>query len=222
MTAPAVAADSVLAAADAKLLATEFDRLPPGVQRLFLAPPVLAATVQPAGAGFALADPAALDRPAPQALLPRLAIKTWRDSGVLGVIYAGLNLRAAAERLLAHPTAPQQRVAAAWLRQGQPLRLTLWPYVDFSEASEVRFLALPGRRAQRINACLRGASGRTVGSLLPRLQQAAEAIAAQLPAQPHIVDLGCFADGRIALVDLNPGLTPRELAALRTAELPQA
>ncbi|MFN7571746.1 MAG: hypothetical protein ACK5TK_09895 [Betaproteobacteria bacterium] len=212
------AVPSALDSADAKLLATEFDRLPAGVQRLFLAPPLLSATVQPADAGFALADPAALDRPAPQALLPRLAIKTWRDSGVLGVIYAGLNLRVAAERLLAHPTAPQRRVAAAWLRREQPLRLTLWPYVDFSGVSEVRFLVLPGRRAQRINACLRGETGRAVGSQLPRLRQAAEAIAAQLPAQPHIVDLGCFADGRIALVDLNPGLTPRELAALRSAE----
>ena len=65
------AVPSALDSADAKLLATEFDRLPAGVQRLFLAPPLLSATVQPADAGFALADPAALDRPAPQALLPR-------------------------------------------------------------------------------------------------------------------------------------------------------
>jgi hypothetical protein len=202
--------------ADARLLATEFDRLPAAVQRAFATAPLLRATVHADGAGFALDDPAALDYPAPQALLPRLAIKTWRDSGALGTIYAGLNMAAAAAQLLAQPTAAQRRVAAAWLRNEVPLQLMLWPYQDYSEVSEVRFLALPGRAAQRVSACLRGASGPRLGALLPRLQQAAGSIAAQLPAQPYIVDLALFADGRIALVDLNPGLTPRELAELDT------
>ena len=198
-----------------KLRAVEFERLPPRVQMAHLARPVLSAPVEPFGGAFRLVSPAGLDRPAMQALVPKLAIKSWRDAGTLGVIHEGLNVRLVVEQLLRHPTAPQRLAARAWTQAGLPLHLHLSPYVDFSDVSEVRFLTNPNE-CRRVSTCLRGRSAEDFASALPGLTAFALQIAAHLPPRSHVLDVGLRPTGDIRLVDVNPGLTPQELAALRS------
>ncbi|MEI7866784.1 MAG: hypothetical protein WCI11_02740 [Candidatus Methylumidiphilus sp.] len=92
-----------------------------------------------------LLNPGELDRPAPQALVPKLGIKSWRDAGRLGVIYEGMNMR------LHCPS---------W----RPLLQTSQPH---------------------------------------------------LPPHDHIIDVGYFPSGDVWLVEINPGLTPQDLAVLQ-------
>ena len=194
-----------------KLRALEFDKLPKSIQGVYLAPPVISAPVEPDGNGFKLTSPAELDRPAPQALVPKLGIKSWRDSGRLGVIYAGVTMRFMAEILLKQPTQPQRLAARAWLEPNLPLRLHLSPYVDFSEVSEVRFLADPNE-CRQISACHRGSSAPSLSAALPQMESFAVKIASQLPPYKHIIDIAYFPSGEVWLVEVNPGLMPKDLA----------
>ena len=197
-----------------KLQAVEFDKLPKSIQGVYLAPPVISMPIEPDGDGFKLLNPGELDRPAPQALVPKLGIKSWRDAGRLGVIYEGMNMRKMAEKLLKHPTQPQCLAASAWTETKSPLRLHLSPYVDFSEVSEVRFLA-DQKQCRRISACLRGSSAPGLSAALPQLASFAANIAAHLPPHGHIIDVGYFPSGDVWLVEINPGLTPQDLAVLQ-------
>ncbi|MBF6650411.1 hypothetical protein, partial [Methylobacter sp. BlB1] len=106
-----------------KLQSVAFERLPEPIQKVYLTAPVLSAIVEAEGSGFKLATPSLLDRPANQALVPKLGIKSWRDSGSLGVIYEGVNIRTVIERLLQSPTQPQRTIAQAWIETGTPLKL---------------------------------------------------------------------------------------------------
>lgn len=197
-----------------KLQAVEFDRLPKRVQKEYLAPPILSEPVLPSGAEFRLWSPTSLNYPASQALVPKLGIKGWRDSGVLGVVYEGMNVRLMVERLLKWPTAPQRLAARAWLQADLPLRMYLSPYVDFSEVTEVRFLADP-RQCRHISACLRGQSEESFAEALPLLTDFAKEIAAHLPQRIHLLDVCYLTTGKIWLVEVNPGLTPQDLAVLQ-------
>ncbi|QRK11410.1 hypothetical protein JQX13_15845 [Archangium violaceum] len=196
-----------------KLQAVEFDRLPGRVQKAYLAPPVLSAPVAPLGEGFQLSLPTSLDLPAPRALVPKLGIKSWRDAGALGVIYEGVNIREVVERLLKCPTRPQRLAARAWLETGLPLRLHLSPYVDYSEVSEVRFLANP-RECRRLSSCLRGQSAQSFAAALPQLTAFAEELATHLPQRSHLLEIAYLSPGEFWLVEVNPGLTPQDLAIL--------
>jgi hypothetical protein len=198
-----------------KLQAVEFDRLPERVQKACLAPPIFSAPVAPAGDGFQLALPTRLARPAPQALVPKLGIKSWRDAGTLGVIYEGVNIREVVDRLLKCPTAPQRLAARAWLQAGLPLRLHLSAYVDYSEVSEVRFLANP-RECRRLGSCLRGQSAQSFAAALPQLTAFAEELAAHLPQRSHILEVAYLSPGEFWLVEVNPGLTPQDMEDLRS------
>ena len=194
-----------------KLHAVEFDKLPKPVQGVYLAPPVISVPVEPDAEGFLVLEPVALDRPAPQALIPKLGIKSWREKGSLGVVYPGVNLLMLAERLLTHPTKAQRLAARAWTEAKLPLRLHLSPYVDFSAVSEVRFLADP-KQCRRLSACMRGNSDQGLSAAQPQIASFAANIAAHLPPYKHIIDIAYFPSGEVWLVEVNPGLMPKDLA----------
>jgi hypothetical protein len=197
-----------------KLLAVEFDKLPEQVQKAYLAPPLFSVPVKQDGDTFHLSKPSELDHPADQALIPKLGIKSWRDSGVLGVIYEGVNIRSILEPLLSAPTEAQELMAHAWIESNTPLRVHLMPYVDFSEVSEVRFLA-NRNSCQRISICLRGQSAKNLEAALPKITAFAVDIIQHLPDRSHILELAYLSTGEIRLVEVNPGLTPQDIAELQ-------
>lgn len=207
------------AAVDRALLSCAFDALPRPLQDAHLVRPVLIGGVAPDGNGFALTRPLDFLGPAPQALMPKLGIKTWRDAGGLGIIYAGVAMIAVLNPLLRAPTAPQRLMARSWARTGTALKLYLSPYLDFSDISEARFLAHAGS-CRRISACLRGQSASRFDALAPRLGQMAQQWAASLPAGGWILDLALRPDDRIGLVEVNPALSPPDLAALDLDSVP--
>lgn len=197
-----------------KLLRTEYARLPEPVRRAYLSPPVLSLLVRPTANAFCLVDPAAADFPAPTALMPKLGIKSWRDSGSLGVIYEGVSIGVMLGLLLNAPTRPQLLAARAWLRTETPLSVHLAHYVDFSHVSEVRFF-VQRQRCRWISTCLRGSTATLVDALNTQLVENAMQIAASLEDEPYILDLCVMSGGTIRVVDINPGLSPKELATIR-------
>jgi len=205
-----------LKSATDKILAVQYSRLSPDIQKLLLSPPVKSLDVHAAGNGFALTAPDAAQIPAPAALLPKLGIKSWRDAGTLNVINDGIPLAAALDKILARPTSAQRVSAKAWLMNGLPLQVHLSLYLDFTDISEARYLAGP-REIRAISQCLRGASAAGVPSLLPRLQAAVKMLVDQLPPRSHVIDLACLPDGNLRIVEINPGLTPHEVKALHGA-----
>jgi hypothetical protein len=196
-----------------KLREVEFGRLPAPVRKAFLAAPIISAIVEPSGNGFRLVVPNVLDKPAPQAMLPKLGIKSWRDAGRLGIVYEGVNMLAMLEPLLKHPTHPQRVTARSWTDAGEPLHLHLFSYVDFSGVSVARFLA-DKQHCQRISVCLRGESGQSMMAAMSKIAAFAQDIAAHLPDRRHILEVAYRENGDIGLVEVNPGLTPRDLAVL--------
>ncbi len=199
-----------------KILAAQPERLPKPVRALLLAPPLHALRVVPDGEGFALARPSALTGTATRALVPKLGIKSWRDSGTLNLIHEGVPLAPALTKLLASPTPAQRRLAAAWLHTRTPLQVVLLPYHDLSQASELRFLVGPPQRVRLVSQCLRGESAAQLARQMPRLHDIARHLAAQLPPAPQLIDLACLPDGEVRLVEVNPGLTPAEVNAVMT------
>lgn len=202
--------------ADAKLLALDPLKLPQGVRELLLEQPLLSPRVVPDGRAFAVDPAEALPAQAPQYLFCKLGIKSWRDSGSLCLIPAGMPLRAALQGLLAQPTAAQLTVAGAWRRAGVPLALHVFAYRSFADISEARWLLAP-HEVRFISACLRGASANVALRALPAMRAIAWQLAAALPGRAHIAELACLPDGTIKLVEINPGLCPNELSALRAA-----
>lgn len=197
-----------------KLQSVAFERLPEPIQKVCLTAPVLSMVVALEGNDFRLTTPSLLDHPANRALVPKLGIKSWRDSGSLGVIYEGINIRTIAERLLQSPTQPQRTISKAWTETGTPLKLHLSPYVDFSQATEVRFLATR-KRCKRISLCLRGQTVQSLNAVFPRIIDFANAVAQYLAPWSQIIDIAYFPTGEIRLVEINPGLTPGDIAWLR-------
>lgn len=203
-----------LKSATDKVLAVQYTRLPPDIQKLLLSPPLKSLDVQPAGSGFALVDPGAAQDVAPASLIPKLGIKSWRDDGSLNVIYDGVPLALVLDKILARPTDAQRVLAKAWLLNGLALQVHLSLYHDFTDISEVRYLASP-RDIRVVSQCLRGATATAVPSLGPRLQAAVKMLVALLPPRSHVIDLACLPDGNLRVVEINPGLTPQEVNALQ-------
>jgi hypothetical protein len=146
----------------------------------------------------------------------KLAIKSWRDSGSLQIVAAGVPLRPAIEHLLKRPTPAQRTVARAWLDTGTPLLLHLLPYRSFTDISEVRWLTSP-RETRFISACQRGQSAALLGRAMPQMKRLAQELASHLSAHSHIIELACLPDGQIKLVEVNPALQPLEIKALFAA-----
>jgi hypothetical protein len=197
-----------------RLVSCEFERMPPAVQGLHLSRPVCSAPVQVHGSGFRLRAPEAWAEPATTAMYPKLGIKSWRDAGGLGVIYVGVPLLAVVAPLLRAPTQAQRVMVRAWQRAGQTLQVHLWPYQDFADVTEARYL-VRGGVARATSVCLRGASAPRFAHSAARLQRLAQDVAEQLAPAPWIIDLAVLPDDSLKVVEVNPALGPRELTELR-------
>lgn len=198
-----------------RLVSCEFEQLPPAVQALHLARPLRSAPVQAQGRGYRLRAPEAWADAAAVPLFPKLGIKSWRDAGGLGVIYEGVPLLAVVGPLLRAPTQAQRLMARAWQRAGQALQVHLWPYQDFADITEARFL-VRGGVARLSSACLRGASAPHYAQNAVRMARLAGELAQQLRPVPWIVDLALLPDDSLKVVEINPALGPRELSELES------
>lgn len=196
-----------------RLVSCEFEQLPPAVQALHLSRPLRSAPVQALGRGYRLQAPEAFAEAATVPVFPKLGIKSWRDAGGLGVIYEGVPLLAIVGPLLRAPTQAQRLMARAWQRAGRTLQLHLWPYLDFSDITEARYLVRAGV-ARQSSACLRGASAAHYAQNAVRMARLAGDVAQQLQPVPWIVDLALLPDDSLKVVEINPALGPRELAEL--------
>lgn len=196
-----------------RLVSCDFEQLPPAVQALHLSRPVRSAPVQAQGRGFRLVAPEAFAEAAAVPLFPKLGIKSWREAGGLGVIYEGVAPLAVVAPLLRAPTDAQRLMARAWQRAGRPLQVHLWPYLDFTDITEARYLVRAGG-ARFTSACLRGASAPRYEPSVVRMVRLAEEVAQHLPPVPWIVDLALLPDESLRVVEINPALGPRELAEL--------
>ncbi len=199
-----------------KIRSVEFDKLPEPVQQVYLAPPVISIPVEQDDVAFKTHFSAKLEGNATEAYMPKLGIKSWRGSGSLGLIYQGVKISSVVALLLKNPTKAQSISAQAWLKFKLPLMLYLSPYVDFSQITEVRFL-VNQKGTSRISSCLRGQSMESFQLVLPKITDFANKIALHLPDYSHILDIAYFPDGNIRLVEVNPGLTPKDLKILQVA-----
>jgi len=203
-----------LKTAQAKLLALDVERLPPPLQAASLNQPVFSIEVKAVGGAFEVERwPAAMPAEAPRDLFGKLGIKSWRDGGSLRPIFRAMPLRAVVDRLLSQPTAAQRVAARAWLDTGTPLKLHLFPYIDFTHVSEVRW-QVDARGVRFVSACQRGQSAGLLGGAMPHMRTLAARIGAALPPTAHIVEFACLPDGEVRLVEINPGLELPELRAL--------
>lgn len=154
-------------------------------------------------------DPPRLVAPPPAdwrtgfAAFAKLGAKSWRDGGSLRIIPAEQPLVPAARRLLASLSGRQRRYLDEVRRHHGCLDLMVFRYVDFSDISEARWWWHDGR-ARMSSCCLRGRSAahaRKGGEAMRRL------IASLAPSLPPriIVDLAIEPDGRISVLELNPG-----------------
>ncbi len=196
-----------------RLVSCDFEQLPPAVQALHLSRPLRSAPVQAHGRGYRLHAPEAFAEAAAVPVFPKLGIKSWRDAGGLGVVYEGVSPLAVVGPLLRAPTPAQRLMARAWQRAGRTLQVHLWPYLDFVDVTEARFLVRAGV-ARRSSACLRGTSAPQYEQNAVRMARLAEKVAQQLPPAPWIVDLALLPDDSLKVVEVNPALGPRELAEL--------
>lgn len=202
--------------ADRRLLLCTFDSLPTAVQNACVVKPVLATPVALSGNGFRLLNPDELTKPVQQSLVPKLGVKSWRESGRLGVIYKGLSPIAVLEPLLRTPTNAQRLIAKAWMRNGCTLNVYLSPYVDFPEVTEARFLVQRGT-PRLISVCLRGRSASHFSVLASQMSNGAKVVAQHLGPSSWIIDIALFPNKIIRLVEVNPALSPQELATLDAA-----
>ena len=200
-----------------KMLAVDVERLPPPLQGALLNRPLFAIEVKAAGGVFEVAHwPAMLPADAPQDLFGKLGIKSWRDGGSLRPIFRGMPLRPVVDRLLSQPTRAQRIVAQAWLDSGSPLKLHLFPHVDFTHVSEVRW-QVDARGVQFVSVCQRGSSSDLLGTAMPRMRALAGQVGDLLPPTTHIVEMACLPNGDVRVVEINPGLDLGELRALKVA-----
>ncbi len=199
-----------------KIRSVEFGKLPEPVQKVYLAPPVISVRVKQKGNVFQATFSVKLEGNVSEAYMPKLGIKSWRESGSLGLIYQGVNIRSVVEPLLKNPTNAQNISAQAWLNFKLPLMLHLSPYVDFSQITEIRFL-VNQKGTSRISSCLRGQSMESFQQVLPKITSFASKIAMHLPNYSHILDVAYLPDGNIRLVEVNPGLTLKDIKELQAA-----
>ena len=145
---------------------------------------------------------------APGDLMPKLAIKSWRDAGRLRVVREGAPLDAAVASLIAGPTWQQRLVLRAWLDASLAPALHLSPWRAVGD--ETRYLA-GADGARHLSTCLR-ADG-------PRDAAAAKVLADTAwkefgQARSLVVQMAYDAEGAPLVVDVNPGLTLSELRFL--------
>ena len=196
-----------------KLVLTDYKNLPRAVRDAFIAHPAAELSVEAEGGGFALVSHELPWEVAPIALVPKLGIKTWRDSGRLHVLHKGIAVRPKLEALLRTPTHQQCLALQAYEEMHTTPSLYLVPYVDFTHVSEARLLCSRGN-AQFTSACLRGDSASLYDNAKGSLRDFAISLARFVELDRCVVDLALTPEGRVMLVEVNPALMPHEIDTL--------
>lgn len=196
-----------------KLLAVDPANLPAACRALMVAQP---AHALPLGPDLQVRDWMAVGETAMHDWFPKLGIKSWRDGGSSCVIARGMPLHPVIEGILGAPTWQQRTLAGAWIAAGAPLYLYLYPFVDFTDISESRWLA-SARGSRFVSGCQRGRSAPLFGKALRDMQQLAGQMARALGDDPQLVELALLPSGQIRLVEINPSLRPAEAKALVAA-----
>ena len=203
-----------LASAYEKLRAVDPAVLPEPLRQLFVAQPTFKLTIKP---DFGVSDWSMLPADAPYNLFPKLAIKSWRDGGSVRPIVRGMPMKPVLQGLLRSITPQQRAISKAWRAEGLPLPLYLYPFVDFTDLTEVRWLTGPAG-IQFVSACQRGQSAKRLGASLEDMQALAGQVAALLPKRSHVVEMCLSPSGQMRLVEINPALEPREVDAVISAQ----
>ena len=143
--------------------------------------------------------------------MPKLTIKSWQDGGRLRLIPAGMPLEPAVRARLATPTVQQLRVLQAWDDVDAPPLLHLFPFTDMSHVTEARFMC-SGGTIEPVSTCARN-------RLLPAstdITLLAEAVVTAMPSLgAFVLQIAIAPDGVPRILDINPGLSPTDLAELK-------
>lgn len=197
-----------------KIRSVEFSKLPKPVQNAHLMPPVISVPIEQEEDYFQPSCSDKLQGKASECYMPKLGIKSWKESGSLALIYEGITLLPAVQILLQKPTKAQNISAQAWLKYKLPLTLHLSSYVDFSQVSEVRFI-VSEKGIKRTSCCLRGLTMAVFQQVLPDINRFIREIKEHLPDYSHILDVAYLPNGKIRLIEVNPALTSQELKKLK-------
>lgn len=197
-----------------KLRSTEFDALSATVRDAMIAEPFIRLPVKRSAEGFILsADTLPFATP-PKALFPKLGIKSWRSTGRLQICQVGRPIKPHLDNILGQPTRTQMLASRAWEDCDTPMTLYLFPFMDFSEITEVRFLSSKDGTSFS-SACLRGASAQMFDAAKAGMRSLIDRLTPEFRMDSVIFDVALMPGGRIAVVDINPGLTPADITALR-------
>lgn len=150
---------------------------------------------------------------AAQDLMPKLAIKSWQESGRLRRIPQGLPLADALAARLSSPTAQQRVVLRAWEDADTPPLLHLFPWADMQNVTEARFL-WSGGKLSWVSTCQRNAV--QMGNL--DFSQAGPYIADHMPRLgSFIVQFAVPEHEQVRIIDINPALSRTDLDDLEQA-----
>lgn len=192
-----------------RLVMTDIGNWPAAVRAFAWRKPALSLDLAPGPQGW-LDVSDTLPGLAPCDLMPKLALKSWQESGRLRMIPGGLPLAPAIAARLATPTHAQRVVLQAWDTADTPPQLHLFPWADMSAVTELRWRVVSGQ-AENTSCCYRN-------TRLPDTESLSEilgTIHTEMPALgAFIAQLAVPATGPVRLIDLNPALTARQLAAL--------
>lgn len=193
----------------ARLRCTDILMWPASIRSLAFEVPWLSVPLDVTPDAIALLD-GDLPEIVPFDLFPKLAIKSWQDSGRLRMIPADVPLRPMLERRLASPTVQQRAVLTGWTDAEMPPHFHLFAWRDMSQISELRCSWSRGR-ASITSALARNGSNTRDLDIRPLMTF----IADLMPAlDSFVVQLAAGQDGEIKIVDINPHLTANEIALL--------
>jgi len=132
----------------------------------------------------------------------KLGAKSWRDSGRLRIVQEHCAFLAAATALLSTLTSRQRRYLNCVRDHSDRLDLAVFPYVDFSDISEIRWRCREGR-ASLSSWCFRGASAACAGASREAMRDLVYAVMPSLPSS-FTIDLAIEPEGRISILEINP------------------
>ena len=193
-----------------RLLATDILAWPEPVRALAWQTPWLSVPLE-VGDTIAVAED--VPETAPMPLMPKIAIKSWQESGRLRQIPADLPLHDAIRARLATPTVQQRVTLTAWAGAKTPPCLHLLPWTDMSNVSEMR-AAWSAGQITLTSQCRRNTVPLDRLDITPVMQM----IATEMPAVGSFsVQFAVTADGSAHVLDINPLLSPSETAELSAA-----
>ncbi len=199
-----------LAALHARIRATEITAWPAAVRDHAFAQPALSLAVK--GPLNGLVVDGAVPEVHDADLFPKLGAKSWQETGRLRIIPAGLALPGAVAARLATPTRQHVMLAPAW-SEGV-MHLHLFPATDMTRVTEARYL-VAGKIVARASLCLRGPGAEAVAAAKDAFAvKLAVGAAERLGIGSVIVQVAFEPNGRTSILDINPALTPAEVALL--------